>query len=97
MANYVASMNIPADHRINLSVVCRDVKKDPSNLLKLCDEHGLKCVSFELASTRVVLFAKFIVPKEKSPYISYNPSSTSNRKHLKTITLQVTQRGIVTV
>ncbi len=38
MANYVASMNIPSDCRIDLSAVSKGVKKNPNTLIKLCDE-----------------------------------------------------------
>jgi len=97
MANYVAPMNIPADHRIDLYSAVKCVKKNPPKFDELCASVDLNCVSFQLAAKRVVLYAKFVVVKEKSPFVNYNPMSTSNRKHIKTITLQITQRGIITI
>ncbi len=68
MANYVAPMNMPINTRIDLSSLSKCVKKDPTKLHAKCDAVGLKCVSFELAAKRVVLYAKFIVEKERSPF-----------------------------
>ena len=68
MANYVARMNIPETARIDLSTLSKNVRKEPSKFEELCTSQGLKCVSFELASKRVVLYAKFAVTKEKSPF-----------------------------
>lgn len=40
---------------------------------------------------------KFVIPKEQHVFSNYNAQSTSNRRTFKSITFQITQKGIIIV
>jgi hypothetical protein len=45
----------------------------------------------------VVLYVKFLIARPSQPFSVYKAFSTSNRRLFKSITFQITQRGIIMI
>ena len=63
----------------------------------MCTANGLECIHYEVAVRRVVLYVKFVIPRPAQPFSTFKAQSTSNRRSFKSITFQITQKGIIII
>ncbi len=80
MCNYLAEFKLLPAQRLDIVKAYIDHKAQPNKFIDLCRQFQLECVHFEVAVRRVVLYVKFLIPKQHNAFSTYNASSTSNRK-----------------
>jgi hypothetical protein len=97
MGNYSAQFQLASTQRIDLMKIQKIYKRDPLVLRKACEQFELQCVGFEVSVARIAGFFKFQIPRLQATVRRENVHSTSQRRAIISISIQVTARGNIMI
>jgi hypothetical protein len=66
-------------------------------LVRICADYGLKLIDISTQQTRLIAQMKFQIDRVITNLEHNNPTSTSNRRQIKSITVQVTRKGVLLI